>query len=291
MFFLSSTAAFCKTPVTQGRTGNRTANHKQTTPALYPKRSKLKASVSLNEYFPPLPEALRPGAIFNVENIEEPSASKEDLWYMVPSWIAGEYSYGQTTTYLTKDMKTGIETHVSQTRAGLAHGRNRGIIVDKAGNIWQRAYGGGIVDPTNPYIKDGVQLKKYDDELFGMIISPDRYVENSAGVEFFVDTASGKISETMRWERIRDFNLEKDGSVTVDVSEETFDIDGNPIRMNKARGTMLKRNAFVPLTSSSDPAKYADSVGSLRKFMENRGSLSDAPDEPAVSTDKEPAKE
>ena len=258
-------------------------------PALFPKRSRLVATVSHNEYFPPLPESLRPGAIFNAENVDEPSASKEDLWYKVPNWISGEFSYGAMTIYLEKNLETGAETNPNRTHPGITHGRQRGILMDKVGNIWQKAYGGSIVDPSDPNAERSYELKKYDDELFGFIVSPNKYVENSAGVEFFVDRESGKIQNALRWERIRDFSLEPDGSISCELSEERFDLEGKPVSLNKARGKMVKRQSFEALTAAVNPNKFAESVKSLRKFMDVSGDLSEAPElavEPATPVDE-----
>lgn len=254
-------------------------------PALFPKRTKGKilVTVSHNEYFPPLPEALRPGAIFDSKNIADPMAKSESRWYQVPKWITGEFSYGGTTSYLEKDFRKGTESNPNSKSGPLPSGRYRGILLDKKGDIWQKAYGGSISDPTK---NDEDVHKRYDDELSGYMLSPTEYVENSAGIEFYLDKETHKILATLRWERIRNFQY-KNGTVEVDVSEEKFDPDGKPLYLIKFRGPMIKRHDFVPLAPGQEDdiaGTYPEAVRDLRKYMEAAGIPELMPDAPTETS-------
>lgn len=255
-------------------------------PALFPKRTKgrILVTVSHNEYFPPLPEALRPGAVFNSDNLADPTAKGESRWYQVPKWITGEFSYGVMSTYLVKDFKKGTEDKPNNKFGPLPSGRDRGILLDKKGDIWQKAYGGGISDPTRPQDED--VHKKYDDELSGYMLSPTEYVENSAGIEFYLDRETQKILATQRWERIRNFQF-KNGTVEVDVSEEKFDPDGKPLFLTKSRGTMIRRHDFAPLAPGQEndiAGTYPEAVRDLRKYMEAAGIPELMPDAPTETS-------
>lgn len=268
-------------------------------PALFPKlvplvpimdkgvseHTRLMSRVTHSESFPPLPVELCPGAAWDEDKVVDPAAKSENLWYKVPKWITGEFSYGTMVHYYLKNLQTGEETSVNVVHQPLPSGRNRGILVDKAGNIWQKAYGGAIGDPTAPKTK--IEYEKYDDELVGFILGPDQYTENSAGIEFYIDRETNKILKVQRWQRIREFTF-KDGNVMVALSEQTYNFDGKPLELEKAKGHMIRRQEFVPLApgeTDSVAGSYATAVEELRAFMNKIGEIAIAPDaEAEVST-------
>lgn len=242
-------------------------------------RARLVSRVSHSESFPPLPEELRPGSDWNEDKVADPQAKKENIWYKVPKWLAGEYSYGTMLHYYKKNLQTGVEQQLDEVRPPLSAGRHRGILVDKQGGIWQKAYGGGISDPSNPD-HGNIVYEKFDDELVGYVISPEQYVENSAGVEFYIDKETNKIIEVLRWQRIREFQL-KNGKVLVNVSEQKFDLDGKPLLLFKSKGEMIKRSSFESLAPGGESrvaGTYGNAVRELRAFLEQMGELALAPD-------------
>jgi hypothetical protein len=261
-------------------------------PAIFPKliplipmlapveeHKRLATRVSHNESFPPLPIELRPGATWDESKVAYPTAKGKNIWYKVPKWLSGEYSYGTMEHYFEKNLQTGEAKTTHEIHQPLSSGRNRGILVDKAGNIWQKAYGGQIGDPSSPSHPKFL-YERYDDELVGYLIASDQYVENSAGIEFYVGAEDKKIIAVMRWQRIREFQL-KDGKVMVSLSEQKFDVDGQPLLLFKSRGQMTKREDFAPLAPGEKDTvagSYADAVTELRAFMDQTGNTADAPD-------------
>lgn len=310
LFGLASTSVvFGKSPASSGASSQ---NHAETAksrfhPALFPKlvplipildkgnagvteHTRLSSRVSHSESFPPLPPELCPGAAWDEDKVVDPAAKSENLWYQVPKWICGEFSYGTMVDYYGKDLRTGEEIPMNKTHQPLPGGRERGILVDKAGNIWQKAYGGGISDPTAP--KTAVEYEKFDDELVGFIIGPNEYTENSAGIEFYINRDTNKIIGVQRWQRIREFTF-KDGSVMVNLSEQKYNFDGKPLSIAKSRGHMIRRSEFEPLQPGETnriAGSYATAVTELRAFMDKLGELALAPDsaEETTSHHKDP---
>ncbi|MFN8658980.1 MAG: hypothetical protein U0105_21775 [Candidatus Obscuribacterales bacterium] len=229
--------------------------------------------------FPPLPEFLQAGNVWDEDKVLDPTASGENIWYKVPKWFAGEFSYGPMTELSETDLKTHKSKVLNKTEPGISGGRVRGILVDKSGAIWQKAYGGSVGLPNDSF--EGLYRRRYDDELTGSMLSPTQYVEHSAGVDFYISTKTNKIIDVERWERIRDFSFAK-GVVTANVSEETFDTAGKPLTLAKYRSKMNKQNAFVPLKPGGGKNEfagtYAEAVDSLRRYLKASGqSLRDAP--------------
>lgn len=262
-------------------------------------QTRLKMRIARNEEFPPLPAFLHPGSVWDESKVIDPTASGENLWYKVPKWIAGEFSYGPITNYSKKNLVTGAEMELDSPKPGLERGRIRGILVDKAGNIWQKAYGGSIGSGRSEPEERRITYRRYDDELTGIIVSPNDYVENSAGIEFYIDHSTDKIFQVLRWQRIRNFSF-KNGEVLVDLSELKFDLNGKPLMEFKDRAKMIRRQDFQPLTPGGHSrvvSSYEEAVQDLRRFMEIAGHLDEAPDavaspaasEPAVESKSEPA--
>ncbi|HEY9716360.1 MAG TPA: hypothetical protein V6C69_02740 [Trichormus sp.] len=248
-------------------------------PALAPPRTSLRVTATHNDYFPPLPNNLRPGMIFDYDNMAQYIQPGKSLWYEVPKWLAGNYSYGDMTTYSEKNLRTGEKSHPHEVEPALPLGRDRGIITDDDGNIWQKAYGTSLSDP-NDSNTSAVKQVKWDDEITGIIISPTEYVENSSGCEFDIDRASKKILQVERWQRQRDFESNKDGTVAVTLIDRIFDTEGNPIYQVKARGSMIKRKDYVPLApgGKDDVAgTYAEALTDLKKFLADEGKTVDLP--------------
>ncbi len=48
--------------------------------------------------FPPLPQFLQAGNVWDEDKVLDPTASGENIWYKVPKWFAGEFSYGPMTS-------------------------------------------------------------------------------------------------------------------------------------------------------------------------------------------------
>lgn len=242
-------------------------------------KTRLSTRVSHNESFPPLPKDLQPGSAWDEAKVMNPTAKGQNLWHKVPKWITGEYSYGTMMNYYQKDLVTGKEFKRDDVVQPLSHGRTRGVLVDKAGNYWQKAYGGGIGSPNASKTSD-VEHFRFDDQLIGYLISPESYTENSAGIEFDVSRSTNKILKVNRWQRIREFTF-KDGNVMVELSEQEFGLDGKPIMLVKAKGHMIKRAEFAPLLPGEQnriAGSYSDAVTDLRTFMQSIGAIADAPD-------------
>ena len=251
--------------------------------AVFPTHA-LKGTLTHNENFPPLPASLRPGAVFNAKNVPDPKAKEVSRWYRVPAWMSGRYSYGPGVLFYVKDFKTGKETHPNEKKTGVKGGRYRGIFVDKAGNIWQKAYGGSI-DLQHEY--KTITVARYEDELIGYLISQNEYVEDSAGIDIIIDKGTGRILQVSRYERTRNFSY-KNGIVSVTVDEKDYDLEGKPLNIARSRSTMTKREGFIPLKpgENSVAGKYDKALADLRKFMEATGDISNAPDSPNGNTDK-----
>lgn len=292
LVLVSTSVVFGKSPGSSGGHNHVATGRSRFHPALFPKLvplvprmdqsqpepTKLSTRISHSESFPPLPPDLCPGASWDENKVLDPAAKSENLWYKVPQWICGEFSYGTMVHYYLKNLETGEEIPVNKTSQPLLHGRNRGILVDKEGNAWQKAYGGGISDPSAP--KTNIEHEKFDDELVGFILGPDQYTENSAGIEFYVDRTTNKILQVQRWQRIREFTF-KDGSVMANVSEQKYTFDGKAFSLEKSRGHMIRRSEFKPLIPGeidNIAGSYATAVTELRAFMDKIGEIALAPD-------------
>jgi len=240
--------------------------------AVFPSRT-LRARVSETDEFPQLPEVLEPGNIFDGAKVQALLPS-EFHWYEVPKWFAGEFSYGQLQSYYEKDFSTGKESEPHELISAINSGRNRGLLVDKKGNIWQLSRSKQIVDPSH---KGEDNYFRYEDEILGFTLSPKEYAESSAGIEFYTD--QGKIKDVLRFQRIRNFQLHPDGTVTVDVTEMKFDLDGKPTWLKKVKGPMTRQKPFVAIDPNTQikGQTYAQIISSLREHMERINKLSDAP--------------
>lgn len=237
--------------------------------ALFPKRRpRLVSTIEHNETFPPLPKTLRPGSILDRKNITPPTAQSENSWYQIPSWLAGEYSYGELHLAGSKDFTNGKEKFAYMKKLPpAAHGRPRGLFRDTRGRIWQKAYGGKI--RLNKLQKD-IDVARFEDEIVGFTISRDQYVESSRGIDFYVDE-NQKILEVLRYERLRRFTHEKDGSVSVFVTTKHFNADGFPLNQADSEGKMIKREPFAALQpgeSTRAGGTYEQCVKSFKKYLE-----------------------
>jgi hypothetical protein len=239
---------------------------------------RLSGAVSHSNEFPPLPADLNPGCKFNAERVLETLPKENNYWYVVPKWLAGEFAYGDMTRYYMEEFDKKRVTHLNDKIPAVNAGRHRGMLVDKKQNIWQLSYGGKIGTAENPNDKT---YYRFDDEILGYVISPTHYTECSESIEFFVNDAS-KIKIVARMQRDRDFNLRKDGVVSVDVTETHFDLNGESIYTAKAKGVMKKIHDFKPITEKSelDEGSYADVVKLLRKHLAAIKKFDDAPDVP-----------
>ena len=247
---------------------------------LFPKRRVLKATVTASDSFPPMPKSLRCGKIFDRNKVNAPDSEGANQWYQVPEWFSGEFSYGKAWNAKIVDFLTG-KTYKSKTGKPLKHGRLRGIFRDKEGNIWQKSYGGRIVDRVNENKNSKYEKYRMEDALFGSIIDDTHYNELSYGVEFFISRKTKKIQMVVRYERIRNFELMKDGTVVNHKIEKKFDQHGNPLLMGTSDHIMDKRSAFVPLKPGQyrrGCGSYKESLNSLIAFMKLRGMTDAIPD-------------
>lgn len=134
--------------------------------AIFPSRIRMKVTISEDDVFPPLPGELEPGNRFDEATVKSlmPTPPPKNRWYKVPTWFAGEFSYGNTEQYYTKDFADGKISLKITSIPGVTSGRTRGMLVDKQGNIWQMTHGGQIVDPGHPQEK---HYFRYEDEILG----------------------------------------------------------------------------------------------------------------------------
>jgi hypothetical protein len=247
----------------------------------YPPRPRLLVTVNHNESFPPLPPNLRVGKTFDEKKVA-PYDDSDNHWYQVPKWISGIYGYADMVSYESRDYETGEVSTKREELGGIPAGRLRGILVDKAGNIWQKIYGGHVLTSAPKGKSEDMELQKYDDGISGQILSPTQYAESSAGVEFLVNKKTHKIEFVSRWERIREFECKSDGVVNVDVSEKMFDSDGKPFSSYRMCGHMKKLQDFKPLSPGYKniyAGSYPQAIADLRSYMEKTGHGSDAPAE------------
>jgi hypothetical protein len=220
---------------------------------------------------------MMPGKMFDQKEVEELVPPAKGVWYVVPKWFAGEFSYGQTEVTYEKDFLTGKVEQPDEVIPGVTAGRTRGWIVDKKGNIWTFGTGGRILDAAKP---DDDSWYRAEDEIIGQVLSPTEYMESSDGIDIYLD--GKRVKDVLRYQRIRDFRLAPDGQVAVEVTEIKYLMNGKPEYIVKAKGHMTRQSQFAALGKHSEPdikgGTYADAVALLRKHMFQEGLEKDAPD-------------
>lgn len=238
--------------------------------ALFGKRPALRATVTVTDNLPPLPPQYSIGSVFSPEDKARPEAEGTNRWYEIPTWLAGEFSYDVPlwSKAFSPDGKS-VDLDISKSK-GLQHGRMRGILKDEKGRIWQKAYGGNIVDSANDPGDSSLKKYRFEDELVGLIVDPKTYVESSYGVEIIIDSKTKKIRGVLRYERARTFTVDDKDQVFIEKVERKFGANGAPLLTFKSKHHMTKRASFSPLEpgqTSSIAGTYDEAVTSLYDYL------------------------
>lgn len=212
--------------------------------AAAPKKKELllTGGVEHSEKLPSFDERYRPGNQY--VPLEGTIAERSvGVWYRIPKWMAAHIWYSEKRTeYYWEDLRTGKIKQEPFTWAARAQ-QSQGWQTDAKGDIWQYS--------AVPFITrtDG------DDDFTIHLVSsmepvettPDRFVKRSRAVQIDVGKKDNIIRKVEQDEQIHIFAPIKDGVLRCDDSSKVFDMDGNPIRVEKAFEVQVRSEPYTPV--------------------------------------------
>lgn len=206
----------------------------------------LSGGIEHSEKLPSFDERYRPGKAYTPleGTIQE---GQSGVWYKIPAWMAARRWHSEKRTeYYWEDLRTGKVRRDPITLTVRAD-QAQGWQTDSAGNIWQYS--------AVPF----VSKTENDDEFTAHLISvmepvevaDGRFVKRSRSVQIDVGKSDNLIRKVEQDEQIHVFTPMQDGLIRCDDSSKVFDMDGNPLRIEKAFEVQTRVTPYSPIATNN----------------------------------------
>ena len=222
----------------------------------------LQGGVSHSQELPALPKQFKVGATYQDEPQQQ---AKEDGWYWIPSWLAGDWRRDEETIVSEYDYMTGEGSHIPHTimATELAQfGQQR----DSQGGIWHcRLASGGLADCGSYF--SVAQIQKQEP----VSVTKDRVVIKDVFTELRVNKDTHAIIDSVQAESITEYFPMKEGVLKVTSSVKIFDEQGIAKKLQNNVSTTVRTKPFLPTNFYKDKNLRA----SFKRYLEshNRSNL------------------
>lgn len=242
-------------------------------PAASPKKTLvLTGGVEHSEKLPSFDERYRPGNQYTP--LEGTIAERSvGVWYRIPKWMAAHiWCSEKRTEYYWEDLRTGKIKDAPFTFLARAQ-QSQGWQTDAKGDIWQYS--------AVPFITRTDGVDEFTIHLVSSMepveTTSDRFVKRSRAVQIDVGMNDNVIRKVEQDEQIHIFAPIKDGVLRCDDSSKVFDMDGNPIRIEKAFEVQVRSQPYVPVNFN----RGMDMRASFYHYLTEQGLTDLIPDQPA----------
>ncbi len=216
----------------------------------------LQGGVSHSQELPALPKQFKIGATYQDEPQQQ---AKEDGWYWIPSWLAGDWRRDEETIVSEYDYMTGEGSHIPHTimATELAQfGQQR----DSQGGIWHcRLASAGLADCGSYFSVAHIQKQE------PVAVSKDRVVIKDVFTELRVNKDTHAIIDSVQAESITEYFPMKDGVLKVTSSVKSFDEQGMAKKLQNNVSTTLRTKPFLPTNFYKDKNLRA----SFKRYLES----------------------
>ncbi|MBY0356729.1 MAG: hypothetical protein K2W82_01905 [Candidatus Obscuribacterales bacterium] len=199
----------------------------------------LQGHVEHQDSLPPLETSLQAGSRFDTTKLK--ALSPDNLWYQIPSWMAGTWKTTTDTNYYRYSYKTGGKNFAVDTFNCLSQS-TIGWQKDRNGQIWEHA--------NSPYLTFAELDHKFDIDL----IKQKEIVDTQAkqitiyyrGARLVVSKHNKLITDSYQLESIQTYTPFGNNLLKVDASVKIFDSYGRPERLAKALSFEQRIKPFEP---------------------------------------------
>ncbi|MBY0546197.1 MAG: hypothetical protein K2W95_02840 [Candidatus Obscuribacterales bacterium] len=232
----------------------------------------LTGGVEHSEKLPSFDERYRPGNKYIP--LEGTIADRNvGIWYRIPKWMAAHiWGSEKRTEYYWEDLRTGKIRQEPFTFLARAQ-QSQGWQTDAKGDIWQYS--------AVPFITRTEGVDEFTIHLVSSMepveTTPDRFVKRSRAVQIDVGVKDNVIRKVEQDEQIHIFAPIRDGVLRCDDSSKVFDMDGNPIRIEKAFEVQVRSQPYVPVNFN----RGMDMRASFYHYLTEQGLTNLIPDQPA----------
>jgi len=200
----------------------------------------LRGSVEHQESMPAVQDDLQPGKTYQEANVEQ--VIPADKWYRVPDWLAGDWHNDTRTNYYWQDLTTGDIDH--SVKDIVSRGDETiGWQPDRDGNIWQyqSAPYSHRTEGEDTYVVH--QIKSYEP----VEMQENKFVDRSVSVQINVKRRTGKILWVAQVEQLHIYTPMSPTEVRREDSSKVFDMNGQPLRLEKAYEIETQTTKFRPV--------------------------------------------
>ena len=204
----------------------------------------LEAHVEHTERLPAVEAAVRPGAVFDLNAVSEPS---DNLWVRIPTWLAGTWQVSTETRVYQEDCRTGETSDEHKDFAAktrFVYGQQK----DRLGDIWHYLGTPYSSSTDFPSFTEYHQVASKECTETGVT---EIAIKTKATV-VRVSKASGKVSKTFQQESITDYSQSSADELRLEASTKVFDSAGNPTAIVKNEAIVTRAEPFVPIDHEGD---------------------------------------
>lgn len=232
----------------------------------------LTGGVQHSDSLPSFDEHYRPGNQY-VPLEGRVEQRKTGLWYKIPPWMAAHIWHSETRTeFYWEDLKTGQIKERLYTITARAD-QSQGWQTDAKGDVWQYS--------AVPFV---TRTEGDDDYTIHFVtvmepveLSENRFVKRSRATQIEVGKRDNIIRKVEQDEQIHVFSPISDGVLRCEDSSKVFDIDGNPIRLEKAYEIQVRMKSYSPV----DNVRGMDVRSSFQAYLAEHGMADLIPPEKA----------
>jgi hypothetical protein len=201
----------------------------------------LTGEIEHSDQIAPIESNLRPGDIFNRNNLPAKAGASLNDWYRIPTWLGGTWHKEVQTDYYRYNYLTSSTDTSTHVQKASSDGR-WGTLKDPQGNLWQfdPAPYSDIVDAGEETV---VQIVRVSEPLES---SADRFVKRSIDTQLRVDKVTGKIKSVESGEQITVFTPQSDVLIKRETSSKVFDHTGKAILRGKSFAYENRLGPFEP---------------------------------------------
>lgn len=232
---------WCASAIAEGPVGGAEGPVK---PNVRPPRKELllQGGVQHSESLPSFDERFRPGKTYlPLEGIVEQRTT--GLWYKIPPWMAAHIWHSETRTeYYWEDLVTGQVRQRPYTITARAD-QSQGWQTDARGDIWQYS--------AVPFVTRTEGDDDYTVHFVTLMepveVTDSRFIKRSRATQIEVAKKDNVIRKVEQDEQIHIFTPISDGVLRCEDSSKVFDMDGNPIRLEKAYEVQVRTQPYRPV--------------------------------------------
>lgn len=200
----------------------------------------LKGSIQHSEKVEPLDNSIQAGSVFNASALKK--LTPNNIWYKIPSWLAGHWKTTHTTTFFRKNLVNGAESFETNLRP-FSLGGSGGLQRDAKGEIWDLAgHGGTNLGTSDEYLN--VQLIRTVEPIS---VTDSQVVLRYFGTMIYISRKTNRIVIAEQVESLNTYTKVSNDVVKMVSSNKVFDRDGVADSLYKNLSYKTRTAAFRPV--------------------------------------------